>query len=140
MPSNKHTILYAEDDWDDVQFVKECFKKYNDKIELVHASNGSEALNILADLQQKSIKPCLIILDINMALMDGRQALVKIKENPEFKKVPIVMFTTSNSHMDKEFAQKWGADFITKPLRYSEVEGLAEEFVRRCDIEMDERA
>ena len=140
MPSNKHTILYAEDDWDDVQFVKECFKKYNDKIELVHASNGSEALNILADLQQKSIKPCLIILDINMPLMDGRQALVKIKENPEFKKVPIVMFTTSNSHMDKEFAQKWGADFITKPLRYSEVEGLAEEFVRRCDIEMDERA
>lgn len=140
MPSNKHTILYAEDDWDDVQFVKDCFKKYNDKIELVHAPNGSEVVNILADLQQKNIMPCLIILDINMPLMDGRQALVKIKENPEFKKVPIVMFTTSNSHMDKEFAQKWGADFITKPLRYAEVEGLAEEFVRRCDIEMNERA
>ena len=140
MASNKNTILYAEEDWDDVQFVKDCFKKYNDKIELVHAPNGSEALNMLIDLHQKSIMPCLIILDINMPLMDGRQTLVKIKENPKFKKLPIVMFTTSNSHMDKEFAQKWGADFITKPLRYAEVEGLAEEFVRRCDIEMDERA
>ena len=137
---NKHTIVYAEDDWDDVQFVRDCFKKYSDKIELVHAPNGSEALTALADLQQKNIMPCLIILDINMPLMDGRQTLVKIKENAVFKKVPVVMFTTSNSHMDKEFALKWGADFITKPLRYAEVEGLAEEFVRRCDMEMNERA
>lgn len=139
MPLAKHTILYAEDDWDDVQFVKDCFKKYSDRIELVHAQNGSEALNVLADLQQKNIVPCLIILDINMPLMDGRQALVKIKETPDFKTIPIVMFTTSNSHMDKEFAQKWGADFLTKPLRYSEVEGMAEEFVRRCDISLDEQ-
>ena len=139
MPLAKHTILYAEDDWDDVQFVKDCFKKYSDRIELVHAQNGSEALNVLADLQQKNIVPCLIILDINMPLMDGRQALVKIKENSDFKTIPIVMFTTSNSHMDKEFAQKWGADFLTKPLRYSEVEGMAEEFVRRCDISLDEQ-
>lgn len=139
MPLAKHTILYAEDDWDDVQFVKDCFKKYSDRIELVHAQNGSEALSVLADLQQKNIVPCLIILDINMPLMDGRQALVKIKETPDFKTIPIVMFTTSNSHMDKEFAQKWGADFLTKPLRYSEVEGMAEEFVRRCDISLDEQ-
>src|SRR5215218_1688315 len=101
---NKHTIVYAEDDWDDVQFVRDCFKKYSDKIELVHAPNGSEALTALTDLQQKDIMPCLIILDINMPLMDGRQTLVKIKENHVFKKVPVVMFTTSNSHMDKEFA------------------------------------
>lgn len=139
MPLAKHTILYAEDDWDDVQFVKDCFKKYSDRIELVHAQNGSEALSVLADLQQKNIVPCLIILDINMPLMDGRQALVKIKETSDFKTIPIVMFTTSNSHMDKEFAQKWGADFLTKPLRYSEVEGMAEEFVRRCDISLDEQ-
>jgi CheY-like chemotaxis protein len=140
MPESKHTIVYAEDDFDDVQFVKDCFKKYDSKIELVHAPNGSEALSVLTDLHQKGVKPCLIILDINMPLMDGRQALVRIKGNQEFKKVPVVMFTTSNSHLDKEFATKWGADFITKPLRYSEVEGLAEEFVRRCDFEMDQRA
>ena len=140
MLQNKHTIVYAEDDWDDVQFVKECFRKYSDNIELVHALNGSEALSALNDLHQKGITPCLIILDINMPLMDGRQALVKIKGHGHFKKVPVVMFTTSSSHLDKEFAQKWGADFITKPLRYAEVEGLAEEFARRCDVEIDRRA
>jgi DNA-binding response OmpR family regulator len=136
MLHSKHTIVYAEDDYDDVQFVKDCFDKYNGRIELVHAQNGSEALTVLSDLHQKGIVPCLIILDINMPLMDGRQALVKIKGSPNFKKVPVVMFTTSSSNLDKEFALKWGADFITKPLRYSEVEGLAEEFVRRCDSEV----
>ena len=140
MLHGKHTIVYAEDDNDDVQFVRDCFNQYDNKIELIHAQNGNEALTVLHDLQQKEITPCLIILDINMPLMDGRQALVKIKGNEELKKIPVVMFTTSNSHLDKEFAQKWGADFITKPLRYSEVEGLAEEFVRRCDMEMDARA
>ena len=140
MLQHKHTIVYAEDDWDDVQFVRDCFKKYSEKIELVHAPNGSEALSALDDLQQQGMTPCLIILDINMPLMDGRQALVKIKETHYLKKVPVVIFTTSNSFMDKEFATKWGADFITKPLRYAEVEGLAEEFVRRCDVEMNERA
>jgi CheY-like chemotaxis protein len=140
MPHHKHTIVYAEDDWDDVQFVQDCFKKYDGRVDLLHAPNGSEALALLHDLLKKDIKPCLIILDINMPLMDGRQTLVKIKGSPHLSKVPVVLFTTSNSHLDKEFAQKWGADFITKPLRFSEVEGLAEEFVRRCDSEMDKRA
>jgi CheY-like chemotaxis protein len=139
MLQNKHTILYAEDDWDDVQFVRDCFKKYDDRIDLVHAQNGSEAINMLNELHQKGITPCLVILDINMPLMDGRQALVKIKGSNHLRKIPVVMFTTSNSYLDKDFARKWGADFITKPLRYSEVEGLAEEFVRRCDVEMNHR-
>jgi CheY-like chemotaxis protein len=140
MPHHKHTIVYAEDDWDDVQFVQECFKKYDGRIELHHAPNGSEVLAVLDNLLRKNVRPCLIILDINMPLMDGRQALVKIKGRPHLNNVPVVLFTTSNSHLDKEFAQKWGADFITKPLRYAEVEGLAEEFVRRCDSEMDKHA
>ena len=133
MLGTKHTIVYAEDDFDDVQFVRDCFKKYNGRIDLVHAQNGSEALSVLTKLHIQGITPCLIILDINMPLMDGRQTLVKLKANTALKKIPVVMFTTSSSTLDRDFATKWGADFITKPLRYSEVEGLAEEFVRRCD-------
>lgn len=135
----KHTIVYAEDDFDDVQFVRECFRKYDSKIDLVHAPNGDDAITTLKNLHRNGVVPCLIILDINMPLMDGRQALVRIKANTDLKKVPVVMFTTSSSHLDKEFALKWGADFITKPLKYSEVEGLAEEFVKRCDSEMIKR-
>lgn len=137
--TNKYTVLYAEDDLDDVFFVQECFKKFDDKIELLRAENGVEALQILEQLDQQGTSPCLIILDINMPVMDGRQALIKIKQSSKFKNLPVVMFTTSNSKLDKDFAIKWGADFLTKPLKYAEVEELAEEFARRCDLAMNHK-
>lgn len=136
---SKHTIIYAEDDIDDVMFVTECFKKYDGQVDLMIASNGSEVLELLDKLRLEGTSPCLIILDVNMPMMDGRQTLVQLKQHDLYKKIPVVMFTTSSSSLDKEFAKKWGADFITKPLKYAEVEGLASEFTRRCDMEMHKR-
>ncbi len=140
MQQLKHIIVYAEDDYDDLQFVRDCFEKYDDRIELLHVPNGNDAVHTIDELHRKGMSPCLIILDINMPLMDGRQALVKLKNNAALKKLPVVMFTTSSSHLDRDFAAKWGADFVTKPLRYAEVASLADEFIRRCDGEMKARA
>lgn len=137
--TDKYTVLYAEDDIDDVFFVQECFKKFDNTIELLRAENGVQALQLLERLHHQGTAPCLIILDINMPVMDGRQALIKIKQNSKFSDLPVVLFTTSSSKLDKDFAIKWGADFLTKPLKYSEVEELAEEFARRCDFEMKQK-
>lgn len=133
---NKHLIIYADDDIDDVSLVKDCFKRFEDKVELIIAENGNIALQTLKTMQEQNITPCLIILDVNMPLMDGRQTLVQLKNNADFKNIPVVMFTTSSSRLDKDFAVKWGADFITKPLVYVEVEHLASELVKRCDEEI----
>lgn len=132
MKPTKFVILYAEDDPDDLYLVKECFAKYSDFIEMVHAENGQEALSALSHMKAKGIEPCLIILDINMPVMDGRQALIQIKAIEANKHIPIVVFTTSSSSLDKSFAQKWGADFITKPLQIQDLEALAKDFTRRC--------
>ena len=138
--TTKFVILYAEDDPDDVQLVRDCFKSYSDVVEILHAENGQEALNSLSNLEANGIRPCLIILDINMPYMDGRDTLIRIKNNNAYKNIPVVLFTTSNSALDKAFAKKWGADFITKPLKYEEVENLAKEFIKRCSDELDRRA
>jgi two-component system response regulator len=66
--------------------------------------------------------------------MDGRQTLIQIKQSEQTKNIPVVLFTTSNSQLDKDFAVKWGADFITKPLKFSEVVNLADDFIDRCGI------
>ncbi|HVG41217.1 MAG TPA: response regulator [Chitinophagaceae bacterium] len=132
MSTNKQTILYAEDDADDVQLVNECFANYKDSIEIVHAPNGQEALELLNTLHAKGITPCLIILDINMPVMDGKQVLVKLKNTPAYKDIPTVIFTTSSNKMDIAFATNWGADFITKPLKFDEINTLAHEFSKRC--------
>ena len=131
--STKSFILYAEDDLDYLDLVQQAFNAYKN-IEIVHAHNGLEALEFLKNADGKM--PCLILLDINMPVMDGKQALEKIKSDDRFNNIPIIMFTTSSSEVDKKFAMEMGADFITKPLNYSEVEDLAHEFAYRCNIEL----
>jgi CheY-like chemotaxis protein len=132
--ATKHIILYAEDDKDDLELVKDAFSQYSDQIEIHHGQDGREALQVLQSLMANDTAPCLIILDINMPGMDGRQTLIQLKQSEKTRHIPVVMFTTSNSRLDKDFAVKWGADFITKPLKFGEVVSLADDFIRRCNI------
>lgn len=131
MPA-KHTIFYAEDDLDDLFIVKQAFQTHDNAIKIVHANNGIEALDMLQTLHLSNTLPCLILLDINMPGMDGRETLMRIKQQPWSKDIPAVMFSTSSSHLDKEFALKWNARFFTKPLVYSEMEKMVDTFVALC--------
>ena len=137
MKATKLTILYAEDDLDDLDMVKLAFETKED-IEIIHANDGNEALAYLAGLDDGQL-PCLIILDINMPGMDGRQTLIQLKQHETYKNIPVVMFTTSNSPTDIEFARKYGADFVTKPLRFDEIENLVTVFADRCKVEISSR-
>src|SRR5215216_3419919 len=133
---SKHTILYAEDDLDDLFMVREAFEQH-DHIEVVHAPNGLEALHTLHTMQANGFLPCLVILDINMPVMDGKETLIKVRSNERIKKVPIVLFSTSNSAVDRSFAEKWEVELITKPLNYEDLEGIARQFVDRCNFEIN---
>ena len=132
MPA-KHTIFYAEDDLDDLFIVKQAFQTYDGTIKLMHANNGLEALEMLQRLDDKDTLPCLILLDINMPGMDGRETLIRIKQDDRLKHIPAAMFSTSSSSLDKEFAAKWNASFFTKPLVYSEMEKMVDTFIAICE-------
>ena len=135
-----HTILYAEDDADDLYMVSQAFQQFDGSIRLLHAQNGFETLKQLDELKSKGIMPCLVILDINMPGMDGKEALIRIKQSEEYKHIPAILFTTSSSNGDKKFAEIWGAYFITKPIMYDELETLAKTFVGHCESEVSKRA
>jgi CheY-like chemotaxis protein len=140
MAAVKHVILYAEDDLDDLFIVQQAFLSYGDTIELVHAANGLEALEFLKNLDGTKPLPCLIILDMNMPRMDGRETLIQIRQMEEFHPIPVVIFTTSSTQPDKDFAASWNADFITKPLMYEDLQALAKTFIDRCNTEITRRA
>jgi CheY-like chemotaxis protein len=140
MTAHKHIILYAEDDPDDVLIVKQAFEHFDETIEVIDQPDGHHALRCLEELNRSGLLPCLIILDMNMPAMNGREALIKIRTSPEFRHIPVVIFTTSSSKMDQDFVAQWNADFITKPVLYSDLERLARNFVERCDSEMKKRA
>jgi CheY-like chemotaxis protein len=136
MTTSKHTIVYAEDDLDDLFIVKQAFEKH-DHIEVVHAPDGKKALLTLEEMVQQSFLPCLVILDINMPVMNGREALQAIRSHPELQKLSVVLFSTSNSPSDMSFAQSLDAVLITKPIEYSDLEMIAKRFVEQCNFEIN---
>ena len=133
--SRSYTILYVDDDKDDLAVISDAFEKYTDHLRIIHAHNGFEGLQLLKLMKKSSTLPCLIILDINMPVMDGKEALAEIRKNPDYKKIPVVVFSTSNKPSDRVFAESMGADFITKPSTYLKLESLVSEFVEKCLIE-----
>ncbi|HEY0039369.1 MAG TPA: response regulator [Flavisolibacter sp.] len=136
MRKSKHTIVYAEDDLDDLFIVKQAFEKHDD-IEVVHAPDGKRALLLLEEILQEGYFPCLVILDINMPIMNGKEALRTIRNHPDLQKLPVVLFSTSNNSTDIEFAESLNSMLITKPIEYSDLEMIAKRFVEQCNFEIN---
>ena len=136
MRTSKHTIVYAEDELDDVFILKQAFQKH-DHIDVVHAPDGKVAITILENMAGEKLLPCLVILDINMPVMNGREVLQAIRSHEELHKLPVVLFSTSNSSTDKAFAENHKAVLITKPVEFSNLEIIVDEFIDRCDFEIN---
>jgi CheY-like chemotaxis protein len=111
----KTTILWADDDVDDLLLMKDVLEKYHKDYDVVEVANGREALDYLEVAQKNNSLPSLVILDINMPVMDGKETLAVIKRTDAFKELPVVVFSTSNSELDKLFCKRMKVDLITKP-------------------------
>lgn len=139
MIKGENLVLYADDDIDDIQLVKEAFQKFASNVELVSVHNGLEAISFLEEMGPDDCMPCLVILDVNMPRMDGKQTLEKMRKMKRFKDVPVVLFTTSSRPSDKEFAYKHNAGFYTKPIEYRQMEEIIVQFVEHCSDEVKNR-
>lgn len=112
------TILCVDDDEDDLFFIKEIIQSQGHSLAIREASNGVDALNYLQDAREMGLLPCLIIMDMNMPRMDGRQAITRIKEDEVLATIPIVVFSTSSNAAHRNFFESQGIRFITKPFDY----------------------
>jgi chemotaxis family two-component system response regulator Rcp1 len=112
-------ILLVEDNAGDVRLTQEVLKSSKVRNNLIVASNGQEALNCLRKEGKyaNSTRPDVILLDLNLPLMDGREVLEKIKVDPEFKRIPVVILTTSKAEEDILKTYNLHANcYITKPV------------------------
>ena len=128
----KNIVLYADDDQDDLELLQESFAKYSNHVEVVTFTDGVTALSYLQRLVNSDVKPCLIILDINMPLLSGKDVLVRLKELDHLDSVPVVLFSTSSQPQDKLFAERHGAGFLTKPLETKQMEMITDQFIDHC--------
>ncbi|MBD0276650.1 MAG: response regulator [Flavisolibacter sp.] len=137
--SEKNIVVYADDDTDDQAFVREAFSRYTNNVELMLFRDGREVLSYLHDIGNNDPAPCLVILDINMPGINGKEVLVRLRQMEKFHSVPVVLFSTSNQPLDKQFAARYYAGFITKPLEVKQMKNITEQFIDHCTEEMQKK-
>lgn len=110
-------IILVEDNKDDIYLIELALKSLETKSNLFPFNTGSLALQYLKDLiNDKKELPDLIMLDVNLPKITGLDILKKIKQNKIVGKIPIVVFTSSDSASDMEYCYENGADlYLLKP-------------------------
>jgi CheY-like chemotaxis protein len=121
------TILIADDDADDRLMAKEALEECRLANHIDFVEDGVELMEYLRAKGRYTAtgatsRPGLIILDLNMPKMDGREALKEIKADPTLRRIPVVVMTTSKAEEDIYRTYDLGVNsFITKPVTF---EGL----------------
>jgi CheY-like chemotaxis protein len=131
-PMAKQTILWADDDYDDLQMMQEILSQRKENFEIVEVHNGKEALDYLKKAKETTKLPCLIILDINMPVLDGKETLSILKKTEDYKDIPVVVFTTSESEMDRLYCKKFNTDMVTKPPTFKTLSTTLERLLKSC--------
>src|ERR1700755_165851 len=94
------SILLVEDDPDDIELMQEALKDNNIEFNMQSISQGD---HVLPHLQLSKNFPEIIVLDLNLPKLHGREVLIRLKESEKFKDIPVVILTTSSSLKEKEF-------------------------------------
>lgn len=127
--------LIIDDDPDDQELFLLAAGDLHEAPDCIFANNGVEGLALLNGLIDL---PDFIFLDLNMPKMGGKECLIKIKENPRFKEIPVVIISTSSQHTHREEMQELGAlDFITKPPHVTQLTKRLEEIFEKHPVHRD---
>ncbi len=129
-------VLYAYDDYDDLELVRDAFKQHSQNVQLVTVTDGYQVLSFLKNLSPLDAAPCLVILDINMPRLNGKDTLVQLRQMDRFKDLPTILFTTSTQPRDKAFAHQYNAGFLTKPVDITQLDLIADKFIEHCTDEI----
>lgn len=132
MPSYSKTILYVDDDDDDVTMLRSALEMVSGEHQLLDAPDGIQALALLRQLQDKKELPGLVVLDINMPRMNGKETLVALQKDEALSCIPVVLFSTSSSILDKNFSMERNVELIVKPFDFKSLYITANKLLSYC--------
>lgn len=117
---NPISILFAEDNPQDVRLLKYALSQLDSPVNLLHYPDGQELLAAVPSLYAASI--ACVLVDLNMPFVDGFEVIAQLRANEDFCHVPIIVFTNTNSNEERVRCYELGANaYVPKPL---EIEGL----------------
>lgn len=119
MTPSEIEILLVEDDHGDIRLTQEALRDSKIRNQLHVVEDGIEAMRFLRQQDQyaDAPRPDIILLDLNMPRMDGREVLRELKDDEDLKRIPVVVLTTSNADEDILTSYNLHANcYITKPV------------------------
>ena len=122
-------ILYIEDNVADIRLFEEAISDQKLAIDLNYVTDGQEMIEYFEEKKAGHYKdlPSLIVTDLNLPKISGQKVIQVIKSDPVFKKIPVVVFTTSNLDNDIDKCYDYGANaYMHKPLDIDQVFGVVE--------------
>ncbi len=129
-------ILIIEDSPEDFEATVRAFKKSGLSNPIYHCEDGDDALDYLYQRgkytdTEKSPRPGIVLLDLNLPGTDGREVLCEVKNDSDLRKIPVIVLTTSNDPKDIEHCYESGANsYICKPVN---INGLIDSIQRLND-------
>ncbi len=125
-------FLLADDDADDTQLFCEALEEIDPSIICYCAIDGKKVLEILKNKELK--KPQVILLDMNMPGMNGLECLTQLKDDDEFKHIPVLIYSTSSHQREAKIALDMGAlCFFTKPTYFMELKEVVKVLTENLD-------
>ncbi|MBI4897464.1 MAG: response regulator [Actinobacteria bacterium] len=124
-------ILLVEDNPADAELVREAFQEAAIPNEIQHVSDGEQAMSYLRAEGGFSVRarPDVILLDLNLPRMDGREVLRAVKSDPELHLIPVVVLTTSSADTDVSLAYRNHANaYIKKPVDFNDFINVIKSF------------
>jgi len=116
--------MIGDDDIDDIQLTKDCFNENKLPVHVYDVGDGQilmDHLKKMTSVSNSTNLPQLIILDLNMPRKNGLEALEELKRDGTLRKIPVVIFSTSDTLRDVERAYELGAScFVSKPNSFDE--------------------
>ena len=127
-------IIFADDDADDLELITGFFKQYNRDINVLEFKDGKEVLKFLDDFALNA-PPLLIVLDINMPRLNGKETLAAIRQNPKYQYIPVVIYTTSSNSIDEDYCRRLGASWVSKSATIEGVKQVAKVLAEFCELQ-----
>jgi CheY-like chemotaxis protein len=126
------TILFVDDDEDDLFVLADVLEHVGAEVNAVFAENGVKAIEYLNEKMQSAQLPCLIVLDLNMPILDGKATFKKIRNELNLASIPVIIFTSSHNPNDQMMFSSLGVEFITKPNDFSKLSTIVGHMVNVC--------
>lgn len=121
-----------DDDADDRDFFHHAVKKVSPDVNVVFAENGVQALDYLHAALSSDDLPCLMVLDINMPVLDGKETFQRVQNDERLQSLPVIIFTSSQRPSDQQLFNSMGIELIVKPSNLVYMNNIAHRMVTFC--------